>query len=73
MPKPNHGERLAAVEIELKGLRADVGEMKRDVKSLLAAHERQKGAARLAAVIWAGLLAACGVAAGAWFEGRRHP
>ena len=45
----NHGERLAEVETELKALRADVSEIRGDVKSLLAAHNSQRGATKLSA------------------------
>ena len=67
----NHGERLAAVEIELKGLRSEVGEMRSDVKTLLAAYNRQSGAAKLKTAIWTGVVGlAAGV--GGLFAGRAH-
>jgi len=64
MRKTTYAERLTAVETELKGLRADVGEMKEDVKTLLAAYNRQKGAVRLLALLWAGLLSLGGLIGG---------
>ncbi|HEY3645501.1 MAG TPA: hypothetical protein VGM16_09195 [Gammaproteobacteria bacterium] len=46
-------------------------EIKADVKTLLAAHNRQNGAAKLAAVIWGGLLA-LGSAIGGAFVAKGH-
>lgn len=69
----NHGERLAAVETELQGLRAEVGEMRIDVKTLVAAHNRQSGAAKLAGLLWAGLVALGGVLGGLAMGGKAHP
>lgn len=65
------GERVAALEASVPPLRADVTEIKADVKTLLAAHNRQSGAAKLAAVIWGGLLALGGAIGGA-FAARGH-
>jgi hypothetical protein len=64
-------ERLAAVETELKGLRGEVGEMRGDVKTLLAAYNRQSGAAKVRAAIWTGLVAMV-AAVGGLFAGRGH-
>jgi len=68
---PTQGERLTAVETELKAIRADVTETKIDVKTLLEAHNRQRGAIRLLALLWAGFLAAGGLMGGL-FLGRPH-
>lgn len=59
-------ERLAALEASFPTLKADVAEIKADVKVLVAAHHRQTGAAKLAAVIWGGLLALGGAIGGAF-------
>lgn len=64
-------ERLTAVETELKGLRTDLSEVKEDVKALLAAHNRQRGATKLLALLWAGLLSLGGLIGGL-FIGRGH-
>ena len=64
MKRHSHGERLSILETELKGLRGDVKEMKGDVKTLLAAHNRQRGAAKLLALLWAGLLSLGGLIGG---------
>ena len=66
-----HGERLAAVETELRALRVEVGEIRGDVKSLLAAHNSQRGAIKLLALLWAGLLSLGGLLGGI-FMGRGH-
>jgi len=71
MKNISYGERLASVETELKALRADVGEMREDVKTLLAAHNRQRGAAKLLALLWAGLLSLGGIIGGL-VMGRGH-
>jgi len=65
------GERLAAVETEIKSLRIEVSEISADVRALLAAYNRQSGAAKLKAAIWTGVV---GLAAGAGglFAGRAH-
>jgi len=67
----NRGERLLAVEIELKSLRAEVGEIHEDVKLLLAVYNKQNGAAKLKSAIWTSLV---GLAAGIGgvFAGRGH-
>jgi hypothetical protein len=64
-------ERLAAVETEIKGLRGEVGEMRKDTKTLLAAYNRQSGAAKLRAAIWTGL-AGLSAAVGGVFMDRGH-
>lgn len=71
MTRINYGERIAAVEAELQGVRVDVRDMREDVKTLLAAYNRQSGAAKLAAAIWAGLLSLGGLIGGL-FLGRGH-
>jgi hypothetical protein len=68
---PTELERLATLEAIVPPLQADVAEIKADVKTLLAAHNRQSGAAKLAAVIWGGLLALGGAIGGA-FAARGH-
>jgi hypothetical protein len=68
---PTQIERLTAVETELKGLRGEVGEIRGDVKTLLAAYNRQSGAARLRSVIWTGLVGVS-AAVGGVFAGRGH-
>jgi hypothetical protein len=57
-------ERLASVETELRGLRGDIAEIKEDIRTLLAAHNRQKGATKLLALLWAGLLSVGGLIGG---------
>jgi hypothetical protein len=64
-------ERLAAVETELKAVRSEVSEIREDVKTLLAAHNRQNGASKLAAALWAGLLTLGGAIGGA-FAAKGH-
>jgi len=71
MLRMNHGERIAAVEAELRAMRADVKEIRVDVKTLLAAHNRQNGASKLAAAIWACLLTLGGAIGGA-FAAKGH-
>jgi cytochrome c-type biogenesis protein CcmH/NrfG len=68
---PTDRERIAALEALVPAFRTDVAEIKADVKTLLAAHNRQTGAAKLAAVIWGGLLA-LGGAIGGIFAARGH-
>jgi hypothetical protein len=68
---PTQAERLAAVETELKGLRGEVGEIRGDVKTLLAAYNRHSGAARLRSAIWTGLVGVS-AAVGGIFVGRGH-
>jgi len=53
----------------LDALVPTVIEIRGDVKTLLAAHNRQRGAAKLVALLWAGLLALAG-GLGAAFIGR---
>jgi len=62
-------ERLASVEARLDALVPTVIEIRGDEKTLLAAHNRQRGAAKLVALLWAGLLALAG-GLGAAFIGR---
>jgi hypothetical protein len=64
-------ERLVIVETELQALRVEVREISTDVKSLLAAHNRQNGASKLAAALWAGLLTLGGAIGGA-FAAKGH-
>ena len=64
-------ERVAALEVQFKGIRADLAEVKADVKVLLAAHNRQKGMAKFAALLWVGLLTLGGVVGG-MFMGKSH-
>ena len=71
MSRINYGERITAVETELQAVRADVKEMREDVKTLLAAYNRQSGAARLRAAIWTGLVG-LGAGLGGLFAGRSH-
>jgi hypothetical protein len=66
MVEPTVKERLSRVETEVSGMRGDVTEMKQDVKDLLAAHNRQKGAAKFASLVWAGLLGIGGLIGGIW-------
>ena len=65
------GERLAAVETEIRSLRIEVSEISQDVKTLLAVYNRQTGASKLAAAVWAGLLSLGGLIGGL-FLGRGH-
>ena len=67
----SYAERIAAVETELRAMRSEVQEVRGDVKTLLAAQNRQSGAAKLAAVIWGGRLALGGAIAGV-FAARGH-
>lgn len=71
MSRVSYGERIAAVETELQAVRLDVKEMREDVKTLLAAYNRQSGAAKLRAAIWTGLVG-FSAAAGGIFAGRWH-
>lgn len=71
MARINYGERVAAVETELQAVRADVRDMREDVKTLLAAYNRQSGAAKLRAAIWTGLVG-LSAAVGGVFAGRWH-
>jgi hypothetical protein len=67
----NHAERLASVETELRALREDVHEMRGDVKELLKVHNGQRGAVKLLALLWAGLLSLGGLLGGL-FMGKGH-
>ncbi|HEX2668188.1 MAG TPA: hypothetical protein VHP13_07415, partial [Gammaproteobacteria bacterium] len=62
---------LATLEATFSELQTNVGEIKVDVKILVAAQNRQTGAAKLAAVIWSGLLALGGAIGGA-FVAKAH-
>ena len=64
-------ERLATVEARLDALVPTVNEIRGDVKTLLAAHNSQRGAVRLLALIWAGLLTLGGIIGG-MLMGRAH-
>jgi hypothetical protein len=64
-------ERLAALETAVAALQRDAAEIKADVKTLLAAHNRQRGAAKLLALLWAGLLSLGGIIGGL-VMGRGH-
>ena len=71
---PTQAERISSLEAIINskgGLVEKVDEIHSDVKTLLAAHNRQSGAAKLAAVIWGGLLA-LGGAIGGIFAARGH-
>jgi hypothetical protein len=71
MTRINYGERITAVETELQAVRNDVREMREDVKTLLAAYNRQSGAAKLRAALWTGLVG-LSAAVGGVFAGRAH-
>lgn len=51
-------ERVAALEATQPGIQADVAEIKADVKTLLAAHNRQEGFVIVGKMAWGGLCAA---------------
>lgn len=59
-----HSERLATVEARLDALVPTVQEIRGDVKTLLAAHNSQRGAMKLLTLIWAGVLSLCGFVIG---------
>ena len=63
-------ERLASVEARLDALAPVVNEIRGDVKALLAAHNRERGAVKVLALIWAGLLTLGAAFTGAVFRGR---
>lgn len=69
---PTQNERLASVEARLDALVPAINEIRGDVKTLLAAHNSQRGAIRLLALMWAGLLAMGGVMGGAFMRGHRQ-
>ena len=71
MASVSHSERLLALEVELKSLRLEVSEIHDDVKLLLAAYNRQSGAAKLKSAIWTGIVGLA-AAAGGIFAGRGH-
>lgn len=64
-------ERLAALETAVSALQGDTAEIKADVKALLAAYNRERGAIKLLALLWAGLLSLGGIIGGL-FMGRGH-
>ncbi len=61
---PTQNERLATVEAQLDVLVPTVHEIRSDVKTLLAAHNRQQGMAKLLTLVWAGVLSLCGFVVG---------
>lgn len=63
-------ERLASVEARLDALAPVIDEIRGDVKALLAAHNRERGAVKVLALIWAGLLTLGAAFTGAVFRGR---
>lgn len=67
---PNQHERLASVEARLDALVPAVNEIRSDVKTLLAAHNRERGAVKVLALIWAGLLTLGAAFTAAMFRGR---
>lgn len=69
---PTQNERLATVEARLDALVPTVNEIRVDVKTLLAAHNSQRGAARLLALVWAALLALGGAIGGAFMRGHHQ-
>jgi hypothetical protein len=60
----NQAERLTIVEARLDALVPTVHEIRSDVKDLLAAHNSQRGALKLLALLWAGTLSCCGFVIG---------
>lgn len=66
----NQYERLASVEARLDALAPVIEEIRGDVKTLLAAHNRERGAVKVLALIWAGLLTLGAAFTGAVFRGR---
>lgn len=58
-------ERLATLEAVTPELKADVAEIKADVKTLLAAHNRQQGFVMLGRLLWGGACAGLALA-GEW-------
>jgi len=65
MPAPE-GERIAALETAFKGMRDDMAELKKDVRSLVEAFNMGKGAARLVAKVGGILLLATAAAGWVW-------
>ena len=57
MTRARLGERIASLEATLPPLVAKVDEIHRDVKTLLAAHNRQRGAVHTAKVVYGSLIA----------------
>ena len=66
----SQSERLASVEARLDALAPVIDEIRGDVKALLAAHNRERGAVKVLALIWAGLLTLGAAFTGAMFRGR---
>lgn len=54
---PTQDARIAALEAQYPELKADVVEIKGDVKKLLAAHNRQQGFVVIGKLLWGGLCA----------------
>lgn len=67
---PVQNERLASVEARLDALAPVIDEIRGDVKALLAAHNRERGAVKVLALLWAGLLTLGAAFTGAVFRGR---
>ncbi len=65
MPAPD-GERIAALETAFKGMRHDMADLKKDVRSLVEAFNMGKGAARLIAKIGGTLLLVTAAAGWVW-------
>lgn len=66
----NQNERLASVEARLDALVPMVNEIRGDVKALLAAHNRERGAVKVLALIWAGLLTLGATVTGVFLRSR---
>lgn len=60
MPR-TEAERITALETLVPVMAEDIKETKDNVAILIEAHYKQKGAVKLAAVIWGGLIAVCGL------------
>lgn len=68
MTTATQGERITALEVEVKGLREDVVELRKDVRELTAALNQGKGiTAVISFIVGSSLLAAIGAIAG-WFK-----
>lgn len=68
---PTQAERLAAVEAKVTVLQGDVTEIKGDVKTLLAAHNRQQGFIALGQLLWGGFCAGAALV-GDWLVNNWH-
>lgn len=53
-------ERIVALETLYPELKADITEIKNDVKTLVAISNRQKGMAALGVILWTALVAGAG-------------